>query len=341
MKKQVKEELSPFTGKPMTLHLERRTMEFRKDEITYWHHYYLCEDTKEGVLTEELIDLNTKQIYNAYRALHRLPFTDEIIATRNKYGLSARKMSEVLGMGENQYSNYEKGEVPSLTNAKLIQLAAKPREFEHLVKLSEALSDKDREKILLKVKQAAVEEDNGAQQLEEYILGVFQTGIFSGYRQPSIERFALMTGYFAEKLQPFKVKLCKLLFYADFSHYRKTGFSISGIHYKAINLGPVPNNFDHLFLYAEERKYITIECKIFDHSDEERVGVKFLPAQQPVDKTAFDTAEMETLNEVVQYLGKKSTEAIVDISHKELAWVENIGDRKFISYDYAFKLKGI
>ncbi len=42
-------------------------------------------------------------------------------------GLSAARMAEVLGLGANTYRNYEQGEVPSESNARL--LAQNPEEF--------------------------------------------------------------------------------------------------------------------------------------------------------------------------------------------------------------------
>ncbi|WP_394351640.1 type II toxin-antitoxin system antitoxin SocA domain-containing protein [Lunatibacter salilacus] len=35
----------------------------------------------------------------------------------------------------------------------------------------------------------------------------------------------------------------KLLFYADFLMFKRSCFSISGVRYKAIDMGPVPFNF--------------------------------------------------------------------------------------------------
>ena len=46
----------------------------------------------------------------------KLPFTEEIRQIRNKYGLPATTMSEILGFGVNQYRLYETGEIPSETN---------------------------------------------------------------------------------------------------------------------------------------------------------------------------------------------------------------------------------
>ena len=80
-----------------------------------------------------------------------------------------------------------------------------------------------------------------------YLLGSHLPDEYSGYRQPDMARFVEMVVFFAERLRPWKTKLNKLLFYADFTCYRETGFSMSGVRYCAIDTGPVPNNFNALF----------------------------------------------------------------------------------------------
>ncbi len=92
---------SPITGKEMFLKREHRNLIFRKEEYDIVYHYFLCEDTKEQFTIDELDELNLTQLYNKYRESHNLPFPDEIIETRQKYKLSATKMSEILGFGIN------------------------------------------------------------------------------------------------------------------------------------------------------------------------------------------------------------------------------------------------
>src|SRR4030042_3902051 len=120
---------SPYTGKEMTLIKEKRIMSFRKEEFEIVFHHYLCKDSMESFTNTDLDELNINQLYNQYRAKYCLPFADEIRKIREDYELSASKMSEVLGFGPNSYRNYEAGEVPSQSNARLIQLVADPPEF--------------------------------------------------------------------------------------------------------------------------------------------------------------------------------------------------------------------
>ena len=63
--------------------------------------FYECVDCKERFTTEELDNVNIKQVYNQYREKYNIPFPEQLIKARESYGLSAAKMAEVLGFGTN------------------------------------------------------------------------------------------------------------------------------------------------------------------------------------------------------------------------------------------------
>ena len=94
---------------------EVRTATFRKEEYSYIHTGIIDEDG-EMWTTTEMDEANIFHVYNQYRAKHGIPFPDEISGLREHYGLSAAKMSQILGFGINQYRMYEDGEVPSVSN---------------------------------------------------------------------------------------------------------------------------------------------------------------------------------------------------------------------------------
>ncbi|HLS31303.1 MAG TPA: hypothetical protein VK021_10635 [Flavobacteriaceae bacterium] len=118
---------NPITGKQMKLKRIARKLVFRKEEFNYMHHAFEDEETEELFTTTHLDELNMLQVYNQYRERHKIPFPKEIGDIREKYGVSAKKMSEILGFGGNSYRNYEKGEVPSVSNARLIQSVKAPK----------------------------------------------------------------------------------------------------------------------------------------------------------------------------------------------------------------------
>ena len=118
---------SPFTGKEMTRTWEKRTWDFRGEKFEFMHMAWLCEDTGESFTTDQSDTASYIQVTNQYRAKYGIPYTDEIISIRKKYNLSAAKMSLLLGIGINQYRKYEQGEVPSVSNGRLIRSIMNPK----------------------------------------------------------------------------------------------------------------------------------------------------------------------------------------------------------------------
>ncbi|NTU98209.1 MAG: DUF4065 domain-containing protein [Chlorobiaceae bacterium] len=333
---------SPITGKEMTLEREQRTMSFRKKEYKVCYHYFLCIDTKEQFTTTELDEVNLVQVYNQYRDEHNLPFPEEIISIRDSYGLSAAKMAEVLGFGTNTYRNYEQGEVPSESNARLIQLAREPEEFQKLVQLSGVLHGKQLERLSARIEEMIERRKKTACiDLEEYLTGSKLPDEYSGYAKPSLEKLAEMVVFFAGRMKPWKTKLNKLLFYADFLHFKNTGFSISGTRYCAIDMGPVPDNFNSIFEWMKKKGDIRIHEKQFGDGG---TGEQFLPAaERKFRAILFSQKELAAMNTVADRFFKTGTKEIIDISHHESAWFENERDvQKSVSYlRYAFELKAL
>ena len=121
--------ISPFTGGEVKLCQEQRELVFRKEKFIYVAQFYVCVDTQEQFTTTELDEINISQVYNQYRTKYGIPFPDEIRAIRELYGLSASKMSEILGLGANQYRLYENGEIPSEAIGKTLKSIMSPMVF--------------------------------------------------------------------------------------------------------------------------------------------------------------------------------------------------------------------
>ena len=124
---------SPFSGKPMRVVYEPEIMEFRGEKFHYTHIAFRDDEAGEQFTTTESDMACYNQVTNQYREKHGIPYVDEIIETRKKYGLSASKMSLVLGFGANQYRLYEDSEVPNESHGKMIRSAANPKVFLGLV----------------------------------------------------------------------------------------------------------------------------------------------------------------------------------------------------------------
>jgi putative zinc finger/helix-turn-helix YgiT family protein len=332
---------SPITGKEMTLTKERRSMDFRKETFEIVFHYYKCEDSGEQFTTTALDEVNMNQVYNQYRDRFNILFPDEIMSIREKYGLSAAKMSEILGFGINTYRQYEAGEMPSVANAKLIQMVDEPKIFIGMVELCATLDDKAKNKYIQKAQLLAEETKRNIFDLnfKEYLLGNHLADIYSGYRNPNFEKFTEMVVYFSGKLSPFKTKMNKLLFYADFLMFKQSCFSISGVRYKAIDMGPVPNNFQSIFEYLANKNEIDIYTTEFPQGYS---GEQFKARiDRPFKADLFSEKELEVLEKIATVFKPTSTNDIIELSHLEEAWKKNEKDKSVISYAYAFDLNQI
>ncbi|MCD4794217.1 MAG: DUF4065 domain-containing protein [Bacteroidales bacterium] len=329
---------SPFAGGKALLKREKAEFTVRKEKVEIIYHYYLCEDTNERFTNDEIDTINYNQINNKYREKYSFPFPDEIKNIRNKYGLSAGKMAEVLGFGINMYRNYEAGEMPSASNAKLILLAKDPKQFKTLIERSSVFEGKSLEKILKTVNKKIEEERvyYFEMNLKKYLLGNLIPGKYSGYIKPSLKKLTEMVIFFSQELSPWKTSLNKLLFYSDFLNYKRTGYAISGANYRAINLGPVPINFDSIFEYMVNSKDIKIKYHVF----ETNFGEQFKSFKdRPFNPEIFTETELETLNIIANRFRKiKNTKEIINISHEEKAWLDNEKKKKLIDYKYSFDL---
>ena len=326
------------TNGNLILKKQVRSFDFRKEPFYITYHTWADTDSGEGFTNLELDELNQAQVHNQYRSKYGIPFIDELKMIREQYGLSASKMSEILGLGPNVYRNYENGEMPSITTGRLIQLAKDPLEFQKLIKLSSNELDKQEiERINKKVAGKLIGWDKAESQMEEWLFGTKVPGNYNGYRIPSLEKIGTMAKYFAQKLEPFKTKMNKLLFYADFLHYSKTGYSISGMTYMAITHGPVPKNYGSIYDRISEAGFVDVEEVEFGDYG----GEKFLNHDRDPDMEMFTSKEREVIEDVEQRLGHLKTNDIVNISHDEMAWQENIDKHGRISYDYGFSLQHI
>ncbi len=332
---------SPLTGKEMTLNKERRSMNFRKESFEIVFHLYKCEDSGEQFTTTSLDEINMNQVYNKYRDKFNIPFPDEIMSIREKYGLSAAKMSEILGFGINTYRQYEAGEIPSVANAKLIQMVVEPKIFIEMVELCATIEDKAKNKYIQKAQLLVEEKKRNLFNLnfKEYLMGNHLADIYSGYRNPNFEKFTEMVVYFSEKLSPFKTKMNKLLFYADFLMFRQSCFSMSGVRYKAIDMGPVPNNFQSIFEYLANNDEIEIYTTAFPQG---YTGEQFkAKMDRPFKADLFSEKELAVLDHVATVFKPTSTHDMIELSHLEEAWKNNVKDKSCISYEYAFDLNQI
>lgn len=330
---------SPFTGGAVTLHKEPKQLEFRKDKFTIQQHYYKCVDTGEEFSNDELDQINVNQLYNQYRERYGLPFPDDIREIREQYGLSAAKMSEILGFGTNSYRLYESGEIPTVANGRLILAAKDPEEFrKFLIASSNTLSEKEFEKYKSHVDKLILGNQTQsyvlARLFEEQIFAYFSPNEFTGYKKPDLVKIGHMITFLSRFTKLWKTKLNKLLFYCDFLHFQKHSYAISGAAYRAIKWGPVPSEYERMFIQLCDDDLIKKTVFVFDDNEAE-----VFEGNMPFNESLFRKSELNVMQEVGDKLKNLSTQQLIMRSHKEKAWIENKDNHEIISFQkYGFDL---
>ena len=327
---------SPFTGKEMKRVYEKRTCNFRGEQYEYEHIAWLCVDSGEQFTDDESDTAGFVQVTNQYRAKYGIPYTDEIIAVRQRYGISAAKMSLILGIGINQYRLYEQGEVPNVSNGRMIRSIMNPKVMLEMVESSKnELSVSEYEKIISKVQ--AIIASSETYKMEQYeTRRIFTTlrGADNGYAQLSLSRLKNIMLYILNRCdEVWCTKMNKLLFYTDFMSYRERGMAMSGLSYRAIDFGPVPERWDRVYSEFPEVRQELRQVGDF-------VGSVLIASVEP-DYTMFTDDELKVLNSICTHFGKMSSREISRISHDEEAWQNHHERHERIPFDEAFFLNAI
>jgi len=333
----------PFCGKGSRLESKTTEKEFRKEKFQIREFYYICESCGEEFTTTNLDEVTVNQVYNQYREKYEMLFPDELINLRSRYNLSAQKMSQVLGLGINTYANYEKGEIPTVANTRLISSARNPEVFLTYAKQAkDEFLDKAYRELLKHIVYLMHEEDKSEDIILYYINRHQRPNQFTGYMMPDVNKMSNLLLYLISSCNSDyndKLKLNKLLFYSDYFHFQQTGKSITGLAYRAIPYGPVPVNYDYLFAY------LTNELKLiepsFTESQNSRV-IEYFSAKKPSDLSVFNEEELQTINQIIEKFRNTNSWEMVELSHKERAWIELNKVAGIISYQqYGFELKAI
>lgn len=323
---------SPLTGGRVKEVSTTEEKIFRKEKFRVHVRYCVCEDTGEQFTTTEQDTLQFNDLYSQYRIRHGIPFPDEIKEIRQRYGLNYSQISRILGFGANQYAKYESGEVPSESNGKMIAAIKDKSVILGLLKGCKGdfpASEYDR--VLTSISMSDIKEDENSP-LYQIIFRDSSRNIFNGYGYKNISKLFDMVRYVVNKHgDVFPTKLNKLMFYADFYHYRKTGLSISGLQYRALNFGPVPDHYATIYDNVPD-----LEKRLIEAHD--MVGT-LLSCHRIGDCDHLSDSEKESIDYVVDKLRPFTVSQIIESSHEETGWLACSVAHAHIAYDEAFDLK--
>ncbi len=147
--------------------------------------------------------------------------------------------------------------------------------------------------------------------------------------------------YFTENTKYFgTTKLCKLLYFLDFFHYKQTGRSITQQSYFAWPKGPVPVNvYKEVTGYEDNNLNLDEICEIKELGEFKKIET----LTDQFDEDVFTDRELELLKKIAHIFRDARAEEISEVSHLENhPWsitYHNKGERKKIDYDLVFSDK--
>ena len=320
------------------LQREPQSFEFRKNTFRIVYHCYEDSDTHNAYTTTALDELNLSQIHNQYRQKYALPFPDEIRFLREQYGLSAAKMSKLLGFGGNQYRLYEDGEMPSVSNGKMIASLKNPDFFKALFEqATHEFTAVEASRIRKRAEECISLKKQPENQRYQFIFkphAPYRCDT-NGYASVDPEKIRQVILFFVNQLEGVvETKLNKLLFYADFFAYKTFGKGLTGLQYQAISYGPVPLHYATIY---ENLEGLQKDLQEFGSG---YVG-SVISSTDVFDNKLFNKEELSVLHTVANNFKHVSAVEISKISHNEDAWIANKDLRSVISYNHAFTLKGL
>ena len=130
------------------------------------------------------------------------------------------------------------------------------------------------------------------------------------------EKFVNAVAYFAQNCPgATKLKICKLLYFADKEHLTRFGRAIAGDHYYRLAHGPIPTRgLDILRGHGTPAEKALLDQYV------SVIGNSVHPKKRPNLK-AFSKSDVEVLRTTCNRYGKLTPAKLRSLSHAEAAWL--------------------
>ena len=310
----------------------RETNTFKGVPVEYDAEYFYCDRADETYADEQQISQNDIAMKNAYRAHEGLLTSDQITAIRARYGISQSDLCLLLGWGAKTITRYESHQVQDIAHDTILRkLDADPEWFLKLLQAAKGSLSPASYSKYLEAGTTLFEQDHDLY-LKSAIMAKYvrfsQNIEVNGNASLSLDVVVDMIRYYANSAlvtSLYRVKLMKMLWYADALSYKRRGHAMSGLVYRALPMGAVPVAYESIVDLS------AINCEEIDMGD--GTGYRFMPTE---DKTypSLSDEDKEILDVVIQRFGKVSKNEIVETMHQEDAYIET-APNDIIQFKYA------
>lgn len=316
--------------------LVREEATFKNIKVSYDASYLYCDATDEFYMNEQQMQDNNLQIKEAYRKAEGLLTASEIVSIRAKYGISQSDLCILLGWGGKTITRYEGYQVQDRAHDTILKKLDKDSEW-FLSLLNDAkdkLTTESYQKYF-DTATALYEMDQDAylrKAIEANYARFYGNPLFHGNTKLSLDKVVDMIRYFASSEQItnlYKVKLMKLMWYADVLSYKIRGFAITGLVYQAMPMGALPVGHNSIIDLKD------VPCEEVDMGE---TNAYYFSLKEATSFPALSSEDKDILDIVIEKLGKMTKNQLVSFMHKEEAYIET-APKDIIQFKYAENLQ--
>lgn len=302
-------------------------------EVSYIEKVFVCDlcDEDNEFVTPKLMNENLLFARDAYREKKGLLTSSNIAAIRKKYGLTQSELALLLGWGEITITRYETKQIQDEAHDGVLrQIKDDPSVlYDFLSKNRGSFSEKRYSEI--KATLIKCIDTDGIEFAEKRLLldryKKYDTpSELNGFTVLNTEKILAVITYFASRMEClYKVKLMKLLWYADILYYKRYGTSLTGIVYLHEQHGALPEGHNEILRLKGS--------VISEEETGESVRTKILPNENYIDY-AFTAEEKNVLDTVIAKFKNYTGKNISEYMHKEKAYINTVKNEP-ISFEWA------
>ena len=329
----------PYCKKEVKYKIEKRELkEFRGIEVNTFENVAICNECNQDLYVNKIEDENNERIYKIYREKANIIKAKDIVKLREKYDISQRELTAILGFGKMTINRYERGGLPTKSQSDYIKLLIE-NEDKFIEKVNEAyennnITEKTYKKIVSEGQEENISKKRVQENIRRYLKEVLnrKPDIYNGYKSLDLEKVENIISYIASKVKNLTItSLNKYLWYIDMLSFNKRAVAITGLTYQNQKFGPtiVYKKYDELSLLDDKYQREDIET--------ENGNTTKIISNENFNLDKINDSEKEIIDTIIKLLKNKNVTDISNMSHEEEGWKKT---KKFdeISFEYAMNL---
>lgn len=273
---------------------QQMTYSLKGEEYTYSGKIAYCEECGSEIYVADINDYNLKALYDQYRERQKIVSLDTILGICEKYVIGKRPISLLLGWGEQTFSRYCDGDVPSKQYSKILQRIYDDPQYYNLI--LETNRDKI-SRVAYKKSKKAVEAllDENVHDGSSVIVESSENKMV----QKNV--ICLVSEYLVQKCEDITpLALQKALYY------------VQGFYYA----------FYQKFLFAEDCQ-AWVHGPVYKEMYYRYKDYRFDPVQceDKTEKLIFSASEKAVLDSIIKYVCCYSGKVLESFTHYEAPWL--------------------